>query len=274
MRERAWRIFAGEYNESSCRLEGKEQRDPSYVISALGAKINRLYFVGVLTDVENIASENEMLRARISDPTGIYNVYAGQYQPEAMQILTELVIPSFVAVVGKSRAYEPEEGVMYVSVRPELIQEVDSNMRNYWILETCRHTMKRIDGIMEAMAMNSPDIGELIKLGYDKELADGAAKAVTHYDAIDLDYYRSLIKEALTQVTVEGTQHIEEIEEAEKQVLSLVNELEEDRGIPWDNLVEIAMGKKLEKEVVEGALSSLMKKGLIYEPILGRIKTT
>ncbi|UCF08828.1 MAG: DNA-binding protein, partial [Thermoplasmata archaeon] len=119
-REVAWRVFAGEYNYTTYVETGSDERAPSYVVTPLGARINRLFIVGVLTDVENIGTDTEpMWRARVSDPTGVFYISAGQYQPEAAQILSTIKPPKFVAVVGKSRTYSPEEGVIYVSVRPE-----------------------------------------------------------------------------------------------------------------------------------------------------------
>lgn len=133
-REVAWRIFANEYNSSIHLETGVGDRAPSYVITPLGAKVNRLFVVGVITDVENIGTDTEpMWRARLSDPTGVFFISAGQYQPEAAQILSKIKPPKFVAVIGKSRTYSPEEGVMYVSIRPEIIKEVNSELRDYWV---------------------------------------------------------------------------------------------------------------------------------------------
>ena len=50
-REPAWRVFAAEYNAASLELKGEEQKTPSFIITPLGGKINRIYFTGVLTNV-------------------------------------------------------------------------------------------------------------------------------------------------------------------------------------------------------------------------------
>jgi RPA family protein len=103
-RETAWRVFAGEFNSSLHVIPSMENRAPSYVVSPLGAKINRLFAVGVITDVENIGTESEpMWRARLSDPTGVFFLSAGQFQPEAARTLSKLKPPVFAAVIGKSR---------------------------------------------------------------------------------------------------------------------------------------------------------------------------
>ena len=78
-------------------------------------------------------------------------VYAGQYQPEAAMFISGLEIPSFVAVVGKARTYEPEEGTIYTSVRPEELNTADSQIRDRWIVETARLTFERIRFVRSAL---------------------------------------------------------------------------------------------------------------------------
>ncbi len=272
MREKAWRIFSGEFNDSSHQLKGEEERASSYVITPLGAKVNRLFLIGVLTDVEKIS---EMLRARVSDPTGIYTIYSGQYQPEATEMLSKIEVPDYVAVVGKSRIYEPEEGVIYASIRPEMVKVVDPELRDYWILETCRHMKGRIEAVMEAKEMDSPSVKKMMELGYEMTLAEGVVKAIEIYGDVDLDRYRSLLNEALAQLTFKETvEPSEEIEEVEEEVLSIIKEMEGEKGVPWDKVVEMGKEKKVDRDIIEGALTSLMDKGMVYEPVLGRLKTT
>src|SRR5439155_1729906 len=91
IREVAWRLFASEYNDANLEAEGTGERPPSYVVTPLGAKVNRVFVVGVITDVENVGTDGQpMWRARVSDPTGTFHVYAGQYQPEAASALSKL----------------------------------------------------------------------------------------------------------------------------------------------------------------------------------------
>ncbi|MCZ7372687.1 MAG: DNA-binding protein, partial [Candidatus Methanoperedens sp.] len=102
-REVAWRVFAHEFNRSSLHISEGDERAPNYIITPTGVKCNRLFIVGVVTEVENIGKDNNLWRARIADPTGVFTMYAGQYQPEAAIFLSELNIPAYVAVVGKAR---------------------------------------------------------------------------------------------------------------------------------------------------------------------------
>jgi len=145
-REHAWRVFAAEFNDSQFEERGTGEMAPSYVITPLGGKVNRLFFVGVLTDVEPVSEDGGFVRAHVSDPTGVFTLYSGQYQPEITEQLSSMEIPTFVAVMGKSRSYIPEDGeMMYASVRPQQIAGVTPDVRDEWIVEACKHTLKRLE---------------------------------------------------------------------------------------------------------------------------------
>jgi RPA family protein len=149
-REVAWRVFAREYNDADYAFkEGDDERAPNYVATPTSAKINRLFVVGVLTEIERVG-DGDLLRARVSDPTGAFVVYAGQYQPDAVSFLADAETPSFVAVVGKARTYEPEDSDdVYTSIRPEGINVVDAETRDRWNVETAHESLKRVEAVRD-----------------------------------------------------------------------------------------------------------------------------
>ncbi len=272
MRELAWRIFAGEYNEASHVIHGKEEKAPKYVITPMGAKVNRLFIVGVLTDVENIGKEGIRWRARIADPTGIHNVYAEPFNPEAASLLADMEAPSYVAVTGKVRIYEPEEGSIYLSVRAEEVKSVDAFLRDYWIVQAARNLKMRIDAMREAMSMSTPSVRQLRELGYPMRVAEGVIEAIKHYNDIDIDHYEFLLREALSYISIEKKESSKEVKEAEEKILSIIKELQGEEGAEWDAVVEQALKQGIEKEVAEEAIANLMEDGIIYEPELGKLK--
>ena len=84
VREVAWRVFSEEYNSSTLEYTGEGEKPVSYVITPLGAKINRMLVIGVATDIESLGDKDKpRYRARIADPTGTFYVSAGEYQPSA-----------------------------------------------------------------------------------------------------------------------------------------------------------------------------------------------
>ncbi|MEA1944036.1 MAG: DNA-binding protein, partial [Euryarchaeota archaeon] len=142
----AYRIFAQELRDTSVALERDLENvyAPQYVLIPTGAKVTRVFIVGTLTEKEDIGTDTEYWRARISDPTGTFFVYAGQYQPDATRLLADASIPEFLAVVGKVGVYTTEDGRVVTSIRPETISVVDASTRDRWVLETARQTIDRI----------------------------------------------------------------------------------------------------------------------------------
>jgi RPA family protein len=144
-REVARRVFASEFNDAGYTFtESDDERAPVYALLPTGESSNRVFFVGTLTEKEDVGEDSEYWRGRIVDPTGTFFVYAGQYQPEAASKLRDMEPPAYVAVVGKPRTYETDDGTVRVSVRPESITEVDAATRDRWVAETARRTVERV----------------------------------------------------------------------------------------------------------------------------------
>jgi RPA family protein len=182
----AYRIFAQELRDTSVVLE-RDPEDtyaPQYVLIPTGAKVTRVFIVGTLTENENIGTDTDYWRARISDPTGAFLVYAGQYQPDVTRVLADASvadadssIPEFLAVVGKVSVYTTEDGRVITSIRPETISVVDALVRDRWVLETSRQTLDRI-----------------------KELEDGSCENLSMVEenySMDLEQYRQMVASAL-----------------------------------------------------------------------------
>jgi RPA family protein len=144
-REVARRVFAQEFNDASYSFkESEDERAPLYLLLPTGEHANRVFVVGTLTETEDVGEDSEYWRGRVVDPTGTFFVYAGQYQPDAASVLREAEPPMYVAVVGKPRTYETDDGDVNVSVRPESISVVDAATRDRWVVETAEATLDRV----------------------------------------------------------------------------------------------------------------------------------
>ena len=163
-REVARRVFASEFNDSTYAFkESDDERAPNYAILPTGDRANRVFFVGTLTETEDVGDDAEYWRGRIVDPTGTFFTYAGQYQPEATSVLRETETPAYVAVVGKPRTYETDDGTVNVSVRPESIAVVDEATRDRWVLECAERTLDRIEAFREWEAeQEAPESGSTV----------------------------------------------------------------------------------------------------------------
>jgi RPA family protein len=207
-REVAYRLFAAEFDDSELSYsESDEERAPNYVVTPTGARVNRLFAVGVLTEIEDV--NPEMVRGRVVDPTGAFVTYAGQYQPDALAFLERADPPAFLALSGKARTYEPEDGDrIYTSVRPETVSEVDSETRDRWIVTAAERTIERIG--IAASAIESGLSGDrlqaaLSEAGVDDRLAEGVPLALEYYGTTPayLEALRDLAVDAVRVVAGE-----------------------------------------------------------------------
>lgn len=205
-REVAHRLFAAEYDDATFEYaESDEERAPKYVVTPTGARINRLFVVGVLTGVERV-NEN-MVRARIADPTGVFIVYAGQYQPDALTFLERAEPPAFLAVTGKANTFEPEDGDrVFTSIRPESVNAVDVETRDRWVVQTGEHTLNRIATIARGLDSGARGVeltSELETAGVNASLAEGVTLAIDHYGTTPtyLTRLKTVVEQALGVVT-------------------------------------------------------------------------
>ncbi|WP_049984184.1 hypothetical protein [Halorubrum sp. BV1] len=184
-REVAHRVFAAEFDDASLSYsESDEERAPNYVVTPTGARVNRLFVAGVLTEVERVNDETR--RGRVVDPSGAFVTYAGQYQPEAQTFLERADPPAFVALTGKARTFEPEDSDrVFTSVRPESLTDVDADTRDRWVVSAAEATLDRL--AVFAQALDSDRRGDDLRAaleagGAPAALADGIPHAIAHYD--------------------------------------------------------------------------------------------
>ena len=173
-REPARRVFAAELREVKLQFrEGEDEKSPSFVLLPTGARCNRIFIVGTLTEKERRGDQNVFYHARIADPTGTFSLMAGSYQPEAMQQIARIEPPAFVAVLGKPNLFESQTGSMLISVRAESVTTVDRETRDLWVLDTARATLGRLDELgktedsKRAEEQYHPDTGVYRRMVYD-----------------------------------------------------------------------------------------------------------
>ncbi len=291
-REPAWRVFASEYNSARHYIKASEPKKPSYVITPLGAKISRVFVVGVLTEVRVIS--DEVVKARVVDQTGAFYIFAGKYRPQVRQMLELTSVPKFVAFVGKPNIYRPDEDTMYVSVVPERIKIVDEILRDYWILDTAEKLKVRIEAMKEALNMADPTIHNLVSLGFSRRVAEGVIEAIRYYEKIDVERYIHMLKNALKHLlpeyrelgyelptveeSVEGEEEPVDEEstvEIEDRILEILKKAaesgnDEDAIVAYEDILD--MLPDVEQEEIDRAIDELLTRKEITEPNIGFFK--
>ncbi|MBP5735044.1 MAG: glycerol dehydrogenase [Candidatus Methanomethylophilaceae archaeon] len=297
-RETAWRVFATELNSTTLEIKATEEKQPSYIVTPLGAKINRVLIAGVMTEKENIGSEEEpMWKARIQDVSGSFFINVGRFQPEASAAIADIEIPSFVAAVGRVRTYTTDDQRVFVSVRPEHIVPIDESVRNEWILETAKSTWKRLKDTKKVLGMGDATEQDLIKAGMSPTEAFGITYALDNYGQMpDSTLYLKTIQAALRMLLPDRNVDLgfpedysdepDEIEipegeggngnnaaQLEDMILRLLEELDTDgKGAPREELERRAEAEGISSIELEEVSNTLMDKGLVYEPNLRYLK--
>ena len=153
-RPEAARVFSCEFKDSKYVMKDDDDpKSPSFVITPLGAKINRIFFVGAMTFKERKDDKNHkgFYKAIVTDGTGDFYLSSNSYTPESMTQMSEITVtddkPVIVAVVGKVTVSTSEDGKIYRQVRVESIVESNIETRNMWRLEAAKQTADRIANV-------------------------------------------------------------------------------------------------------------------------------
>ncbi len=296
-RETAWRVFATELNSSTLEIKATEEKAPSYIVTPLGAKINRVLIAGVMTEKENTGSEEEpMWRARIQDVSGSFYINVGRFQPEAAATMADLEAPCFVAAVGRVRAYNADDGRVLISVRPEHVIPITEDVRKEWILETAKSTWRRLTNTKRVLGMGDATEQDLIKAGMSPVEAFGITYALDNYGQMpDSSLYLKTIQAALRMLLPDRDVDLgfpedlsgepDEVEipengasgnnsaQLEDMILNLLEELDTDgKGAPREELERRAEAEGISSIELEEVSNTLMDKGLVYEPNLRYLK--
>lgn len=297
VRETAWRLFSSELNTATYEIKGEDEKSPSYLVSRLGAMVNRVLVAGVLTEKENVGTDDEpMWRGRIQDlASGNFFINVGRYQPEASAAMADIEAPAFVAVIGKVRSYTTDEGKIFVSIRPESVIRINEEIRAQWILDAARSTWDRLNKMKKAASLGG-DLSEkaLLDRGLSEKEARGILTAMDQYDLPNSTVYLKSIQTALRtilpdknidlglpedmadipdEIDIEPGSSDRNNAEMEDIIMSLLEELDTDgKGAPRDELERRAESEGISSMELEEISNILMDKGLVYEPNLRYLK--
>ncbi|NLU46208.1 MAG: glycerol dehydrogenase [Euryarchaeota archaeon] len=297
IREVAWRLFSAELNGAVYEIKGEAEKSPSYAVTPLGAMVNRVLMAGVLTEKENVGTEDDPLwRGRVQDTlSGSFYINIGRFQPEAAEAIAGIDTPAYVAVVGKVRTYTTDDGRTFVSVRPETISVIDEPARDLWLLEAAESSWSRLKTMRKAISAGTADKKDLVSLGIREKDAEGVLIALDQYGTPNSMTYLKPIQNAIRTILPDHSidlglpedipdDYPDEIEiepgstardnaDMEDIVLRLLEELDTDgKGALREELESKAMVEGITSMELEEITNTLMDKGLVYEPNIRHLK--
>ena len=204
-RQSAIRIFAQEYSDANLPLEGVGEYDPSFIITKLGAKVNRAIFGGVIDRFERREGDNgPNYNGHLRDATGgIHRFQIAQFQPELHADAEELLARFesgdryLMMMIGRARWFESDDGGIFTSFRAEEFCIVERPVYVNWLVETSEATLRRLAAY--SASLGSDNNSEALKsAGVPLDLIEGMILAKGHYSDFDPESYKVGVLQGLS----------------------------------------------------------------------------
>lgn len=253
--EGAARVFAGEFSRSTLTEPSDDAGSMGWVVTPGGAYCRQISLAGVLTEVRE---SGEMLRCRVADPTGAFDVVSWR-SGAFNKSLQELTVPSFVAVTGLAQLYQKNRQCT-LTIRPEQVFPIDRATRDQILLSTAEYTLRRLEEMRRAVLGDRSDA----RMG----------KAARHY-SVTLPMVLELVQ--MVEGAVQGIRPQEPVPAIDQagllnDVRELIKNTSEPQGIAVEEVIAALAAKGIRKEDVLGALESLIVEDECYQPRKGFVR--
>ena len=289
-RQPAHLLLASEFGSATLHEKGSGEYDPSFVITKLGAKVNRIVAAGLLERLELRETSNgsSLYQGQLRDPTGLHYFSVGEYNSEMMQELahqwTERLNdgePLLVMMTSKTRWYQTDEGAVYTSLRPEEACVVKREVYANWLLDACQATMARMNQFTASLEVE-PTLDAYARTGLPASLL----AARNHYGEDDLEPFNLNLMQALdiaegrieAATTPPPVMTLPDGEDATASgdapgvdafLLEAIGHLDQGEGVTFDTLLKNAVARGFVREVAEAKLDDMLDTGVLEEPRFG-----
>ena len=297
-RQAALHMLASEFSESTLSEKGSGEFDPSFVITKLGAKVNRVIVAGLLERLETRDTSNGAViyQGQLRDPSGVHYFSVGDYASDSVRELTiqlsakiESGEPVLLLMVAKTRLFQTDEGAVYTSVRPEEMTVIDRNMYAVWLSRTCQSMLKRMDTFTGSLNHDA-NFEQLAKSGIEQNLVSGLVASRNHYGDVDLEHYRLNIMQALdiaegkiesasqpvspnqasqADNDSEGSGSEEESDELEDVIIDIIQKLDNGDGVDFETIIVNCEARGFQRSAIEERIEQLSDEGSLHEPAFG-----
>ena len=297
-RQPAWHILASEFSEATLNEKGSGEYDPSFVITKLGAKVNRVVVAGLLErlEVRETSNGSSLYQGQMRDPSGVHYFSVGDYASESMRELTltlsnkiEAGEPVLLLMVAKSKWYQTDEGAIYTSLRPEEACEIDAQQYALWLTRTCEDTLQRMKHFTDSLSAE-PSREGLVAAGIPEHMIDGLLVARNHYGDIEIENYTLNIMQALdiaegrmeaaSQPVAAPVPSADGDEdggdaaaggetEVKDTIVSIIEQLDQGDGVDFETVLTNTVARGFDRTLAEEKLDELSNEGTLHEPRFG-----
>ena len=306
-RQSAIRIFAQEYSDSNLPLEGVGEYAPSFIITKLGAKVNRALFGGVIDRFERREGDNgPTYSGHLRDATGgVHRFQIAPFQPELHADAEELLARFesgdrfLMMMIGRARWFESDDGGIFTSFRAEEFTTVERSVYVNWLVEASAATLRRLDAYN--LSLESENTNDSLKsAGVPADLIEGMILAKNHYSSFDPENYKVGVLQSLSMalssnseieqmITSTEESTVLEVPENSPQmkndavksdskptgdvddvILNVIRSSSNPDGMPYDSIVLACVEAGFSRESSEDAIEDLRDiKCEIIEPRFG-----
>ena len=301
-------MLASEFSDSTLNQQGSGEFDPMFIITKLGAKVNRVIVAGMLErlDPRETSNGSTLWQGQLRDPSGLHFFSVGDYAPESMRELTIQLSSRIedgesimLLMTAKARYFQNEEGAVYTSLRPEEAAIVTREVYRNWLVSACKGMLERMD-MQEKTISLEKTTNALAAAGIPENMREGLLLAGEHYGEIDTEPYRLNIMNALdiaedkvpsftanNPIKSQASLEVEEQESTQEEatssddevdlnqvLLDLISRLDQGEGVDFDTLLSNAAARGHDRDASEAALDDLTEDGSVHEPRFGWFKIT
>lgn len=261
--EGAARVFAGDFSGSTLSVQADDGQSAAFVVTPCGIWCRFVYLSGAITE---ITETGDMLRCRLADPTGAFNLVIGGRNSPLAEQFRKIPVPSFVTVTGRAQLYRRNETVD-LSIRPDHVVVVDRAVRDQWILTTAEATLRRLEQIHLARQGRCTD--------------ENILTAHRHYahTAEQLQALADMIGSAVQSIkpTEPGSPNAPIQSEVipshtRELVIEIMKSTSSPRGIAIEEIISRAGEQGIVKAEVLSAIESLIVEDECYQPQKGFVK--
>ena len=298
-RQPAWIMLASEFGESTLNEKGSGEFDPTFVITKLGAKVNRVVVSGLVERLELRETSNgsQMYQGQLRDPSGLHYFSVGEYASDSMREFVVQLLdkvdsgePILLSMTAKARWYQTDEGAVYTSLRPEEAAIVSRDRYASWLVRACAATLDRLDQHQKSLNCE-PTKEAMLSAGIRHELIDGLVAAKAHYGQIDTEGYRLNVMQALdiaegkmaaattapptlnlSEPAPEESDSTDDGEDLHALILECIQAMDNGEGVDFESLVRNLAARGFTREQSEAELDTMSDDGVLHEPRFGWFK--
>ena len=299
-------MLASEFTDSTLSQQGSGEFDPMFIITKLGAKVNRVLVAGMLErlDPRETSNGSTLWQGQLRDPSGLHFFSVGDYASESMRELTIQLSSRIedgesimLLMTAKARYFQNEEGAVYTSLRPEEAAVVTREVYRNWLVKASQGMLERMD-MLEKSSSLEKTADALTAADIPENMREGILLAGEHYGEIDVEPYRLNIMNALdiaedkvpsfnSNTPPQSSLKVEEETEVSQNdennavetdltqvLLDLISRLDQGEGVDFDTLLSNAAARGHDRDASESALDDLTEDGTVHEPRFGWFKIT